>query len=201
MSWYLSIIFWSRLINNCQIYRESSDKEFLKLKNHYILNPVSGSLKVRVNKSNIPDKSSPKYFYNFFFDDTSLRLEVLQYRQVLQFLEALQEFSQNKVCCLSGIIDSPNSIKYRTYAIPSARPITKSSAPSWWLWACNYTHHSYPVIFIYSPKMIVSNQNYGRRDIETAFNISKIGGNWEENMLINIKLNLMATQMSLWKRD
>jgi hypothetical protein len=79
------------------LYWDTQLVEYSREKSRHILEPISGVLKVRVNKSNIPDKNIPKYALQFEFDNISLKLDKLQFHKLSDFWDFMKTFSAEKV--------------------------------------------------------------------------------------------------------
>lgn len=100
-----------------QIFKD----EHSEINHHYILNPVSASLKLLLNKSNVPDKKTPKYTFHFEFDEIALALEQLQYRQLMGLMDWINMYS--------------NAEKYKKFKPKTA---VKADPKAWWKFACTY---------------------------------------------------------------
>jgi len=87
--------------------------------NHYVLSPVNGSLKLILNKSNIPDKQNPKFTFNFEFDDIAFALEEQQYRELIHLADWFNFYAKTE--------------QYRKFPRPSVRPMEDPKA--WWRFA------------------------------------------------------------------
>jgi hypothetical protein len=67
------------------IYRESQKGK--PPLHSYLLQPVSGQLKLVINKSDIPDLKAPRLSFNFLFDDIGFTIEELQYKNFMDMVE------------------------------------------------------------------------------------------------------------------
>lgn len=65
---------------------------------HYILHPVCGSLKVELTRSNV---GLPNYKFNFEFDDVTLELLPVQYRDLMDILDWFSRVEKGKRVCYS----------------------------------------------------------------------------------------------------
>eukprot|EP01114_Cavostelium_apophysatum_P004048 TRINITY_DN1418_c0_g1_i1.p1 TRINITY_DN1418_c0_g1~~TRINITY_DN1418_c0_g1_i1.p1 ORF type:complete len:3212 (-),score=1062.70 TRINITY_DN1418_c0_g1_i1:26-9661(-) len=90
---------------------------------HFILNPVTASLKLVVNTSKNHDMKIPKLTATLVFEDISVELEELQYQTVLKLVDTIGSYEKGKAY-----------LKFRPLNI---RPNTKEGARAWWRYACN----------------------------------------------------------------
>ena len=55
---------------------------------HYLLNPISSTLRIVINKSETPDMSIPQYALNFMFNKIGVNLEKNQYQDLMDMLSS-----------------------------------------------------------------------------------------------------------------
>lgn len=68
----------------------------------YILHPISGVLKLLLNKSNLPDRNNPKYKMRFEFDDVMVELGPSQYQTIMDVVDWFSRIKKaEKVCSRS----------------------------------------------------------------------------------------------------
>eukprot|EP00026_Physarum_polycephalum_P000020 Phypoly_transcript_00020.p1 GENE.Phypoly_transcript_00020~~Phypoly_transcript_00020.p1 ORF type:complete len:3396 (+),score=660.90 Phypoly_transcript_00020:132-10319(+) len=87
---------------------------------HYLINPISATLKLKMNKNEQMDKSIPKILVDCVFGELALALSEPQFHSILQLLQLVNNFSRD--------------IKYLKYR--PTKPV-KQDPRAWWKYAYN----------------------------------------------------------------